>query len=229
LYFYIIKNVELTDIFSNFKKNLLIILIFHLLLFFRTFMPNFSNLTIAKFLIIMLFTLTSCKTIENLPGGDARTTSPDPKERVKKNLEEGRGFRLDTALKGGGKGGEFLFASANELWRASLDTLDFMPLSSVNYSGGIIITDWYSDGDSIDESVKISIRFLTNEVRADALDIKVFYKKCNQVASCKISQKTGSLSAELKKQILSKATIYKKQNKDKNFKPYEGPTVDTTK
>ena len=173
--------------------------------------------------------LASCKTIENLPGGDARKNPPDPKERVKRNLEEGRGFRLDTALQGGAKGGDFMFASANELWRASLDTLDFMPLSSVNYSGGIIITDWYSDDTNLDESVKISIRFLTNEVRADALDIKVFYKKCNQVASCKISQKTGSLSAELKKQILSKATIYKKQNKDKNFKPYKGPTVDTTK
>ena len=70
-----------------------------------------------------------------------------------------------------------------------LDTIDFMPLSSVNYSGGIIITDWYSDGDNLDESVKISIRFLTNDIRADALDIKVFYKKCNQVVSCKISQK----------------------------------------
>ena len=191
-------------------------------------MPNFFNIRITYFVLIAIFTLTSCKTIENLPGGNAREISPDPKERVKKNLEEGRGFRLDTAFQSG-KGGDFLFASANELWRASLDTLDFMPLSSVNYSGGIIITDWYSDGDSLDESVKISIRFLTNEVRADALDIKVFYKKCNQVASCKISQKTGSLSAELKKQILSKATIYKKQNKDKNFKPYKGPTVDTTK
>ena len=103
----------------------------------------------------------------------------DPKKRVKKYLEEGRGFRLDNALKGGsGKGGDFMFASANELWRASLDTIDFMPLSSVNYSGGIIITDWYSDNDSLNESVKISIRFLTNEVRADALDIKIFYKKC---------------------------------------------------
>ena len=191
-------------------------------------MPNFFNIRITYFVLIAIFTLTSCKTIENLPGGNAREISPDPKERVKKNLEEGRGFRLDTALQSG-KGGDFLFASANELWRASLDTLDFMPLSSVNYSGGIIITDWYSDGDSLDESVKISIRFLTNEVRADALDIKVFYKKCNQVASCKISQKTGSLSAELKKQILSKATIYKKQNQEKNFKPYKGGTVDTTK
>ena len=165
-----------------------------------------------------------------MPGGDARKNPPDPRERVKKNLEEGRGFRLGDALKGNtGKGGDFMFASANELWRASLDTLDFMPLASVNYSGGIIITDWYSDDNNINESVKISIRFLTNEVRADALDIKVFYKKCNQVASCKVSQKTGSLSAELKRQILSKATIYKKQNQEKNFKPYKGGTVDTTK
>jgi len=192
-------------------------------------MPNFIHLRITKFLLIGLFALTSCKTIENLPGGDARKNPPDPKARVKKNLEEGKGFRLDTAMLGGKKGGDFMFASANELWRASLDTLDFMPLSSVNYSGGIIITDWYSDGNSLDESVKISIRFLTNEVRSDALDIKVFYKKCNQVASCKISQKTGALSAELKKKILSKATIYKKQNDDKNFKPYKGGTVDTTK
>ncbi len=188
-------------------------------------MPNFIKFKISNFLFIALFTLVSCKGLENLPGGDARKSPPDPKERVKKNLEEGKGFRLDNVLQGGKKGGDFMFASANELWRASLDTLDFMPLSSVNYSGGIIITDWYSDGDNLDESVKISIRFLTNEVRADALDIKVFYKKCNQVASCKISQKTGSLSAEIKKQILSKATIYKKQNKDKNFKPYNGGTT----
>lgn len=193
-------------------------------------MANFIFLRITTFLLIGLFTLTSCKTIENLPGGDARENPPDPKARVKKNLEEGRGFRLDDALKGkGNKGGDFMFASANELWRASLDTLDFMPLSSVNYSGGIIITDWYSDGNNLDESVKISVRFLTNEVRSDALDIKVFYKKCNQVASCKVSQKTGSLSAELKKKILSKATIYKKQKKDKNFKPYKNSLLDTTK
>ena len=191
-------------------------------------MPKILNFKIILFFIIALFALNSCKNIENLPGGDARKTSPDPRERVKKNLEEGRGFRLDNFGKNL-KGGDFLFASANELWRASLDTLDFMPLSSVNYSGGIIITDWYSDGNSLDESVKISIRFLTNEIRSDALDIKVFYKKCNQVASCKIEQKTGSLVAELKKEILSKAAVYKKQKKDKKFKPYTGSAVDTTK
>ena len=180
-------------------------------------MSNFKNF-IALFLLgLFLIGLNACNGFNQT---DARKFPPNPELRVKKNLEEGRGFRLDSAIKGSMKGGDFLFASANELWRASLDTIDFMPLSSVNYSGGIIITDWYSDGENLDESVKISIRFLTNEVRADALDIKIFYKKCNQVASCKISQKTGSLVVELKKEILTKATIYKKENKDKNFREY---------
>lgn len=183
----------------------------------------------SRITIIILVSLVALYSCEGMPGGDARKNPPNPKERVKKNLEEGRGFRLDSALGRSTKGGDFLFASANELWRASLDTIDFMPLSSVNYSGGIIITDWYSDGNNLDESIKISIRFLTNEVRSDALDISVFYKKCNQVLNCKIEKKTGSLVAELKKEILSKAAIYKKQKKDKNFKEYKGSSVDTTK
>ena len=178
-------------------------------------MFNFKNSVVFILLGFALIFLSSCG-----PPGDARKNPPNPELRVKKNLEEGRGFRLDNL--GKKKGGDFIFASANELWRASLDTIDFMPLSSVNYSGGIIVTDWYSEGESLNESVKISIRFLTNEVRTDALDIKVFYKKCNQELNCKISQKTGSLVAELKKEILTKAAVYKKQKKDKNFKEYKG-------
>ena len=180
-------------------------------------MLTFKNSAIFIFIGFAIVALSSC-----CPPGDARKYPPNPDARVKKNLEEGRGFRLDTSIRNVGKGGDFMFASANELWRASLDTIDFMPLSSVNYSGGIIITDWYSDGDNLEESVKISIRFLTNEVRTDALDIKVFYKQCNQLINCKVTQKTGSLVAELKKEILSKAALYKKQKKDKNFKEYKG-------
>ena len=130
-----------------------------------------------------------------LPGGDARKFPADPKERVKKNLEEGRGFTMMDAFSDKGKGGSgnFDFASSNELWRASLDTIDFMPLVSANYSGGIIITDWYSSGSNVNESIKISIRFLTNEIRSDALDIKVFHKNCGENDNCQVSQKTGSL------------------------------------
>ena len=182
-------------------------------------MPSFKKSAFYLVIGFVFFSLVSC---ESMPGGDARENPPDPKQRVKKNLEEGRGFRLDKDIQGLGKGGDFLFASANELWRASLDTIDFMPLASVNYSGGVIITDWYSDGQNDEESVKISIRFLTNEVRSDALDIKVFYKKCNQIINCKVFQKEGTLVAELKKEILSKAAIYKKEKKEKNFKEYKG-------
>ena len=102
-----------------------------------------------------------------------------------------------------------------------MDTLEFMPLALANYSGGIIVTDWYSDG-SNEESVKISIRFLSNEVRSDALSIKVFYKKCSLNETCQVSDRSSSLSKELAKQILSKAAIYKESNMTKKKKPYLG-------
>tara|TARA_Y100000389_G_C17322034_1_gene443605 strand:+ start:212 stop:757 length:546 start_codon:yes stop_codon:yes gene_type:complete len=158
--------------------------------------------------------LTACN--GKLPGGDARKFPDDPKLRVKKNLEEGRGFRLkDQLSKQMGKGGVFEFASSNELWRASLDAIDFMPLASVNYSGGIIITDWYSNDASSNESIKISIRFLTNEIRADALDIKIFNKICNNISlSCKTIQTDGPIANELKKKILKTATLLKKEKEE---------------
>jgi hypothetical protein len=150
-------------------------------------------------------------------GGDARKFPDDPKLRIKKNMEEGRGFRVNEAFKSP-RGGVFEFASSNELWRASLDIIDFIPLISVNYSGGIIITDWYSTDQSSNESIKISIRFLSNEIRSDALDIKVFNKKCLTQTNCVISEKTGNITIELKQKILKTAAIYEKEKKDKKKK-----------
>ena len=152
-----------------------------------------------------------------IPGADARKISPNPKDRIQKNLEEGRGFRLLGNNKK--NSGEFDFASSNELWRASLDTLEFMPLALANYSGGIIVTDWYSDGGN-NESVKISIRFLSNEIRSDALAIKVFYKNCSIDQSCKITDRSSALSIDLTKKILGKAAVYEKENQSKNKKKY---------
>ena len=99
-----------------------------------------------------------------------------------------------------------------------------MPLASANYSGGIIITDWYTDGSNPNQTVKITIRFLSNEIRSDAIDIKVYQKDCNKNFECKISQQTGVIQSELRKEILKKATLYKKENKDKDFKPYVMPS-----
>ncbi len=154
-------------------------------------------------------------------GADARQFPPDAESRVKKNIEEGRGFRFfDENNKGGS--GNFDFASSNSLWRASLDIIDFMPLASANYSGGIIITDWYSGNTSSSEAIKITIRFLTNEIRSDALDIKVFYKKCASNQNCKVTEKSENIKRELSKKILSKAAVYEAEAKVKNFKPYKG-------
>ena len=164
---------------------------------------KFSNLfKTLIFLSLLLFAATGCRGPDGkfkLPGGDARKTPADPKLRIEQNLREGKGIRFNDAFKK--RGGVFDFASSNELWRASLDVIDFMPLSSVNYSGGIIITDWYSSDQNQNESIKISIRFLTNEIRSDALDIKVFTRKCiDSLINCKYVDTSKSLITELKKE-----------------------------
>ena len=187
-----------------------------------------SMKTIAKlthfFKILVFFTfliiLSSCEALK-YKKTEAGEVPVNVKDRVAKNIEEGRGFRLFDNDK---KGGTFDFASSNELWRATLDTIDFMPLVSANYSGGIIITDWYNDGKSSGQSVKISVRFLTNEVRADALDVKVFTKNCETSIDCKVSENKGTLVTELKRSILKKAAIYEKEYRSKNKKKYEYST-----
>ena len=126
---------------------------------------------------------------------------------------------MDSVKKGGST--NFEFASSNELWRASLDAIDFRPLSSVNYSGGIIISDWYSSDENSNESVKISIRFLKNEIRSEALNIKIFRKICKINNKCKTTQGSNEIITELKKKILKTAKIYEDQKKDKNYKPYK--------
>ena len=156
------------------------------------------------------FFLHACS---GIPGADARKYPADPEKRIAKNMAEGKGFRFNPNR--GNNGGVFEFASSNELWRASLDILDFMPLASVNYSGGIIITDWYSTEKTSNESIKISIRFLSNEVRADALDIKIFNRICVDLSNCVVSEKTGNIAPELKVKILKTAAIYKSEKKKK--------------
>ena len=175
---------------------------------------------------IFLLVLSSCEALKykKTKAGEVPINADD---RVAKNIEEGRGFRLFDNDKN--KGGNFDFASSNELWRATLDTIDFMPLVSANYSGGIIITDWYNDGKSSGQSVKISVRFLTNEIRADALDIKVFTKNCETTIDSRVSESKGTLVTQLTKSILKKAAIYEKEYRSKNKKKYEYSKPDNKK
>ena len=167
-------------------------------------------------ILLIFILLGACN--GKVPGADARKIPPNAKDRIKKNMEEGRGFTLMGSVNKTNSG-NFDFASSNELWRASLDTLDFMPLALANYSGGIIVTDWFSDGSSENEAVKISIRFLTNEIRSDALIVKVFYKNCSMQNNCKISDRSNELSNELTKKILTQAAVYEQDNQAKKKNP----------
>ena len=145
---------------------------------------------------------------------DARKVSPNVEERIQKNIEEGKGIRFGIGR--GSKDMHFEFSSSNELWRASLDILDFIPLSNVDYSGGIIITDWYNEGTASNEAIKITIRFLSNEIRADGLDVVIHKRVCKGTAvNCKVTKYSSGLEEEIKLAILKKATILKKRGDDK--------------
>jgi hypothetical protein len=170
-------------------------------------MKNFST-----FLIIFLF-LVSCGIYKP---SDARKVPANANERVKKNMNEGRGFKLSTL---GKSGGNFMFASSNPLWRATMEKLSFAPLAVVDYGGGVIITDWFSDEDSKEE-IKITVRFLTNEIRSDAISVIIHTRNCTSFNNCKIKTVENSTNNEIKFTILKKAAEIENQDlaktKDEN-------------
>ena len=175
---------------------------------------NFIPKKILFFLIgiTVLGLLGSCGIYDPV---DARKVSPNSQERVKKNLEEGKGLSMKK-LMGGGGGTNYQFASSNPMWRATLEILDFLPLANVDYSGGIITTDWYNEGTASDESIKITVRFLTNEIRSDGIRIIVHKKRCNIQQKCTVRKISSTLEQELQIAILKKAVLFEKEfNKGK--------------
>lgn len=168
-----------------------------------------------KILIIFSIVLTSgCGIYKPV---DTRKTSVNVNDRVKKNIQEGKGFRLFDSERNKGPG-VFEFASSNPMWRASVKLLDFTPFSNVDYSGGIIITDWFNDGQSKNnEYIKITIKFLSNEIRADGLDVLVYQKICETNNNCNVSKIDSNLSQEIKLAILKEATLIEELDATKNF------------
>ena len=157
-----------------------------------------------KILLIfcIILTLNSCGIYKY---SDARKNPTNANERVQKNMDEGKGFRLGSI---GNKSNTFQFATSNPMWRAAIDRLSFAPLSNVDYAGGIIVTDWFSEGDT-NNQIKITIRFLTNEIRSDALDVLIHKKVCDEKNNCKIDKIESTLNTEIRYAILKKAAQMK--------------------
>ena len=157
-------------------------------------------------LILTFFLIVSCGLYKPV---DTRKTPVNVTERAQKNIREGRGFRLSNLGKNQ-SGGNFEFASSNEMWRATLEILDFLPLSDVDYGGGIIITEWYNSPETPNQSLKIMVQFLTNEIRADGIKVNVYEKKCSNQNNCSSSLIETEISSEIKLEILKKAALIKK-------------------
>ena len=146
--------------------------------------------------------------------GDFRKTPVNAQERAKKNVEEGRGVSIGNIM--GNRGTNFEFSTSNPMWRASLEILDFIPMTTVDYAGGMIISDWYSDNNQSNESIKITLRFLNNEVRSDSLKVIVHKKACASNQSCKITLlKNSKIDEELKSTILREAALLQQRDKSK--------------
>ena len=159
-------------------------------------------------LTLILFFLNSCNWYKR---SDIKDNPVNVDERVKKNIQEGRGFRFG---KGATRGGNFDFASSNPLWRGAVDVLDFVPLTNASYSGGIIITEWFSaekNTESTNRELKLTVRFMSNEIRADAIQVLVFEKSCMQ-NDCKTKKIKSKLESELKLAILKKAALFEKDD-----------------
>ena len=165
--------------------------------------------------IILFFLLTSgCGLYKR---SDVKDNPVNAKQRARKNVAEGKSFSLGNI--GKNKGGNYQYASSNPLWRASLDILDFTPLSNVDYSGGIIITDWFDNDNDKNSNLKISVQFLSTEIRADGLNVTIFEKNCIENV-CKTRKLENNISNDIKKTILKQAALIKKNIRVKNSKEY---------
>ena len=173
---------------------------------------KFKLLRLVLILIILL-SVNSCGLYKR---SDVKDNPVNVDERVKKNIQEGRGVRFG---KGATRGGDFDFASSNPLWRASVEIFDFVPLSNASYSGGIIITEWFSTENNNAENsrdLKITVKFLTNEIRADAIDVTIFEKVCKN-QNCSTNKIKSKLEKEIKLAILKKATLMEKEGFQKYY------------
>ena len=178
-----------------------------------------KKLTYLVLIAILTFTLSGCGIYKR---ADVKDVPTDVNERVQEALEEGRGIKFGK-LKGG-TGGTFDFASSNELWRASIEILDFVTFTNASYSGGIIITDWFnSNKDDQNKTIKITVRFLSNEIRADGLEVVLHERVCldTNLNSCKIKKIKSKVQNEIKLAILKKATILQKQGYKKKKEEFK--------
>ena len=170
-------------------------------------MRNFIKIIVIFF---VFSTIVSCGGFKKV---DTRKVPISGIERAKKNVKEGRGVGLGSMIGKGQGSTSYEFSTSNPMWRATLDILDFLPLSTVDYSGGVIISDWYTDNSNKNQALKITVRFLSNTVQTNSIKVTVHRKKCSVNQTCNVELFKSRIQEELIASILKEATILEKQQK----------------
>jgi hypothetical protein len=160
-----------------------------------------SNFNVLIILLVFISFLGCSKT--DPITGEKVLIEPDPNKRAREIADKGGGIFGDIGKTKNST--TFDFATSNALWRATLKSLDFLPLVNADYSGGVIIYDWYSEDLNSKEQIKISIRFLSNELRADSLQITSHKRICDENNKCSTSKLKDGFSNEIKDTILMTA------------------------
>ena len=174
-----------------------------------------QRLIMVNLLIFTIF-LSSCSTkpIKDENVGTQEKFEPNAYERAKNFADKNPVTLFGKDSKD--KNTNFDFSTSNVLWRASLKTLDFIPLATVDYSGGIIITDWYSEGKANKEQIKIQIRFFSTELRSESIQVISYKKICESNNECSNLAGNENFNKEIKDLIVSSARqIRIEENKKK--------------
>jgi hypothetical protein len=173
---------------------------------------------ISYLLPLIFFFLIGCSSKDSTTGEIVRI-EPNPDKKAREFADKGGGIfgDINKAGKGSG-GGSFEFASSNVLWRATLKSLDFLPLLNADYSGGIIIYDWYSQTNNPKEQIKISVQFLNNELRSDSIKITAHKKICETTVNCSNSTLDQNFANSIKDSIITSARILKIEEAKKEKK-----------
>lgn len=141
---------------------------------------------------------------------------PDPAKRARANADRGGGIFGN--INNQKTGNTFEFASTNVLWRATLKSLDFLPLINADYSGGIIIYDWYSQTNNPEEQIKVSVQFLSSELRSDSIKIIAQKKNCSTFDKCSNTTVDQKFSEIVKESIINNARLLKIEDTKKEKK-----------
>jgi hypothetical protein len=173
----------------------------------RRFVTRFRELVMSRLsiscAILAVSLLTACGLEVTPPTTNSRL---DPVPASAGSVFGGDGIDLLKPFSGtpnqGGGGG---IGVNSFLWRASLDTLSFMPLASADPFGGVIITDWYSPPEALDERFKVNIFILDRQLRSDGLRAAVFHQKRGPGGDWLDAPVEGQTQIDLENTILTRA------------------------